>query len=81
MKEGHGNNDKYACGPDSASKPKADGSKGVEASSVICGTTKGLGDDLPDEHDKSKDIASSDPEVSLVSWRQLLEVRETELGL
>jgi hypothetical protein len=80
MEESHGNNDKDACGPDSASEPKSDSGKRVESNSS-CWTTEGLGDDLPEENDKSEEVGSSDPEVSLVGWGQLLKVRKTEFGL
>lgn len=53
MKESRGNNDEDACGPDSASEPKSGSGKRVESSSVICWTTEGLGDDLPEEDSKS----------------------------
>ena len=81
MKKGRGNNDEDACGPDSASKPKSDSGKRVESSSIVCWTTEGLGDNLPEENDKSEEVASSDPEVCLVGWGQLLEVGKTKFGL
>jgi len=81
MKEGHGNNDEDTCGPNSAGEPKSDGCKGVQPGSIVGGTTKGLGDDLPNEDDESENIASCNPEVGLVSWHQLLEIRKAKFSL
>ena len=81
MKKSRSNNDKDACSPNSASEPKSDSSKSINCSSRVGGTTEGLGDDLPEEHDESEDVTSSDPEVCLVSWHQLLEVRKTKFSL
>ena len=81
MKEGHGDDDEDACGPNSAGEPKSDSRKGVQPSSVVGGTTKGLGDDLPNKDDESENVASRNPEVGLVSWHQLLEVRKTKFSL
>ena len=80
-KETCGDNYKDACRPNGASEPKSDGGKWVESGSIVGGTTEGFGDDLPSEDDKSEKVASSDPEVGLVGWRQLLEVRKITLGL
>ena len=78
VKESRGDNDKDACCPDSAGKPKSDGGKRVEPGSIVGGTTEGLDDDLPGEDDQSENVASGDPEVGLVSWGQLLKVWKTE---
>ena len=61
MKESRGDNDKDACGPNSAGEPKSGSGKRVESGGVVGGTTKGLGDDLPGEDDKSKNVASGNP--------------------
>ena len=81
MEESHGNNDKDACWPHCTGEPKPDSCKSVKCGSRVGGTTERFGDDLPDETDESENIASGNPEVGLVSWRQLLEVRKTEFGL
>ena len=81
MKESHGNDDEDACGPNSASEPKSDGRKRVQPDGIVGGTTKGLGDDLPDEDDKCENVTGRKPKVGLVSRHQLLEVRETKLCL
>lgn len=81
MKESHGNNDKDACCPYGTSEPKSDSRESAKRSRRICGTTERLGDDLPNETDESKDVTSSNPEVSLFSWRQLPEVRQSKFGL
>ena len=69
VKESHGNNDEDTCGPDSAGEPKSNSGKRVEPSGIVGWTTDGLGDDLPEENNKSEEVTNSDPEVSLVSWR------------
>ena len=81
MKEGHGYNDEDACGPNSAGEPESDGCKGVQPGSIVGGTTKGFGDDFPNEDDESEHITSCNPEVGLVSWHQLLEIRKTKFSL
>ena len=81
VKEGHGNDDHYACGPNGAGEPKSNGCKRVEPGGRVYGTTERLGDNLPDEHDESENIANSNPEVSLVGGGQLLKVRKTKFGL
>ena len=78
MNESHGNNDQDACSPNSTGEPKSDGGKRVESDCIVGGTTDGLSDDLPAEDDNSKNIASGNPKVGLVSWGQLLEVRKTK---
>jgi len=80
-KKTRGDNDKDTCGPNGASEPKSDSSEWVESGSIVGWTTEGLRDDLPNEGDNSENVASSDPEVGLVGWHQLLEVRKTKFGL
>jgi hypothetical protein len=81
MKEGRGDNNKDAGSPKSASEPKSNSSKSIDCGGRVGGSTEGLGDDLPDEYDESENVTSGDPEVRLVSWRQLLEVRKTKFSL
>ena len=81
MKESRGNDNKDACNPNCAGEPKSNGGQRVEPGSIVGGTTKGLGDDLPGKYDKSENIASGDPEVGLVGRRQLPEVRKAKFGL
>jgi hypothetical protein len=81
MKESNGDDDEETCGPEGDGKPKSDGSEGVESGGIVGRTTERLGDDLPDKNDKREHIASSSPQMALVSWCQLLRVRKTEFGL
>jgi hypothetical protein len=81
VKESNGDDDEETCGPEGDGKPKSDGGEGVKSGGIVGRTTERLGDNLPDENDKSEDITCSDPQMALVSWRQLLKVRKTEFGL
>ena len=81
VKESNGDDDEETCGPKGNGKPESDSGEGVKSGGIVGGTTKRLGDDLPDKNDKREDVASSDPQMALVSWRQLLKVRKTKFGL